>query len=126
VIVQPMVTTGAEAVIGMTRDPVFGPLVMFGLGGVHVEVLRDVMFRIHPLTDRDASEMVRGIRGVALLQGYRGAPRADMAALEEAILRVSQLAGDFPEVVEMDLNPLRVHEQGQGCEVLDARVAVKT
>ncbi len=124
VIVQPMVTTGAEAVIGMTRDPVFGPLVMFGLGGVHVEVLRDVMFRIHPLTDRDASDMVRGIRGVALLQGYRGAPRADMAALEEAILRVSQLAGDHPEIVEMDLNPLRVHEQGQGCEVLDARVAV--
>jgi acetyl coenzyme A synthetase (ADP forming)-like protein len=125
VIVQPMVTTGTEAVIGMTRDPVFGPLVMFGLGGVQVEVMRDVVFRIHPLTDRDASDMVRGIRGVKLLQGYRGAPRSDMAALEEALLRVSQLAGDHPEVVEMDLNPLRVHGLGEGCEVLDARVAVK-
>jgi acyl-CoA synthetase (NDP forming) len=125
VMVQSMIRTGMEAVVGMTRDPVFGPLLMFGLGGVHLELLRDVMFRVHPLTDRDASDMVSGIKGAALLRGYRGAAPGDVAALEEMILRVSALAGDCPEIVEMDLNPVSVGEPGGGCVVLDARVAVR-
>jgi acetyltransferase len=125
VTVQPMVRDGVEAIIGMTRDPSFGPLIMFGLGGVQVELLQDVVFRVHPLSDRDASEMVHGIKGARLFDGYRGAPRCDVEVLEDILLRVSQLAGDHPEVAEMDLNPLKVRERGRGCLVLDARIAVK-
>ena len=125
VAVQPMVRDGVETIVGMTRDPSFGPLLMFGLGGVQVELLQDVVFRVHPVSDRDAAEMVRGIRGARLLEGYRGAPPADVERLMEVLQRVSQLAGDLPEVVEMDLNPLRVRERGRGCVVLDARIAVR-
>ena len=110
--------------IGVTRDPSFGPLVMFGLGGVQVELLKDVAFRVHPLTDRDAREMVREIRGAALFEGWRGAPPADVAAVEETLLRVSQLVEDHPEIEEMDLNPIQVRPQGRGCVVVDARIAV--
>jgi len=125
VLIQPMVRGGIEAIVGMTHDPSFGPLVMFGIGGVQVELLRDVAFRVHPLTDRDARELVRSVRGYPLLGGWRGAPAGDVAAVEEALLRVSQLAGDHPEVVEMDLNPLMVLPDGKGCTVVDARVAVR-
>jgi acyl-CoA synthetase (NDP forming) len=125
VTVQPMVREGLETIVGMTRDPSFGPLLLFGLGGVQVELLKDVVFRVHPLTDRDASQMVHGIRGARLLQGYRGAPPGDVPRLEETILRISQLAGEFPELAEMDLNPLKVLPPGKGCVVLDARVLVR-
>jgi acyl-CoA synthetase (NDP forming) len=125
VTVQPMVRDGIETIIGMTRDPSFGPLLLFGLGGVQVELLKDVVFRVHPLTDRDAAQMVRGIRGAKLLEGYRGAPPGDRVKLEETILRISQLAGEFHEIAEMDLNPLKVLPPGRGCVVLDARVMVR-
>ena len=125
VLVQPMLREGLEAIVGMTHDPSFGPLVMFGIGGVQVELLKDVAFRVQPLTDRDARELVRSVRGYPLLGGWRGAPPGDVAAIEEALLRVSQLAGDHPEVVEMDLNPLRVLPPGRGCVVVDARIAVR-
>jgi acyl-CoA synthetase (NDP forming) len=98
---------------------------MFGLGGVQVELLKDVVFRVTPLTDLDAQQMVRGVRGARLLEGYRGAPPGDAPALEEVLLRLSQLAGDHPAIVEMDLNPLRVMEPGKGCIALDARIAVR-
>jgi acyl-CoA synthetase (NDP forming) len=124
VTVQPMVRDGIEAIVGMTRDPSFGPLLMFGLGGVGVELQKDVVFRVHPLTDRDAAQMVRGIKGWKLFEGFRGAPPGDVAALEETLLRVSQMAGELPEIAEMDLNPLTVREPGRGCVVLDARIAV--
>jgi len=124
VIVQPMVAGGVETMVGMTRDPVFGPLVLFGLGGVHVELLRDVAFRVHPLTDRDAREAVRSIRGLPLLQGHRGAPPCDIAALERLLLRISRLAEDHPRIAELDLNPVRVFGEGDGCLALDARIAV--
>jgi acyl-CoA synthetase (NDP forming) len=120
-----MVREGIETILGMTRDPSFGPLLMFGMGGVQVELIQDVVFRVHPLTDRDAGEMVRGVKGAPRFDGYRGAPAGDRAALEEVLLRVSQLCGDHPEIVEMDLNPLTVLEPGRGCVVIDARVAVK-
>jgi acyl-CoA synthetase (NDP forming) len=123
--IQPMVREGVETIIGMTRDPSFGPLLMFGMGGIHVELLQDVVFRVHPLTDRDAREMVQSVRGAKLLSGYRGAPPGDVAKLEEVLLRISQLGGDHPEIVEMDLNPLKVLPPGRGCVVLDARVAVR-
>jgi acetate---CoA ligase (ADP-forming) len=125
VLVQPMVEGGIEVIVGITRDPAFGPLVMFGLGGVQVELLKDVVFRVTPLTDLDAHQMVRGVRGARLLDGYRGAPPGDAPALEEVLLRLSQLAGDHPAIVEMDLNPLRVMEPGSGCIALDARIAVR-
>jgi acyl-CoA synthetase (NDP forming) len=108
--------------VGLTQDPLFGPLVAFGLGGIHVEILGDVCFRVTPLTDRDAAEMVRCIRGRRLLEGYRGHPPADLPALEQLLLRVSALAEALPEVAEVDLNPVFALPPGQGCVIVDARV----
>ena len=125
VTIQPMVSDGVEAIVGMTHDPAFGPVLMFGLGGVYVELLRDVTFRVTPVTDRDVSEMVRAVRGSKLLEGWRGAPAADTAALEDCIRRLSQLVGEVPEIAELDLNPLKVLPAGRGCMVVDARVAVR-
>jgi acyl-CoA synthetase (NDP forming) len=124
VTVQAMVRDGIEAIVGTSLDPSFGPLIMFGLGGVHVELLKDVAFRVHPITDRDARELVRSVRGYPLLEGYRGAPPGDVAAIEEALLRLSQMLGDHPAIVEMDLNPIKVLAPGHGCVVVDARVSV--
>jgi acetyl coenzyme A synthetase (ADP forming)-like protein len=125
VMVQAMVRDGTEAIVGVTHDPSFGPMLMFGLGGTHVELLKDVVFRLPPITDVDAAEMVRAPRGFPLLQGYRGGPAADIAALETLLLRVSQLVGDHPEIVEMDLNPIKALAPGRGCRVVDARIAVR-
>jgi acyl-CoA synthetase (NDP forming) len=91
-----------------------------------VEVLADVAFRVTPLTDRDASEMVRSIRGFRLLQGYRGHPAADLAALEETLLRISRLVEEIPEIREMDLNPVMALPPGQGCRIVDARIRLET
>jgi acetate---CoA ligase (ADP-forming) len=124
VTVQPMVTAGIETAVGVTTDRSFGPLVMFGLGGIYVELLEDVAFRVHPITDRDAHHMIREIRGARLLDGWRGAEAGDVPALEELLLRVSQLLDDHPGIVEMDLNPVKVLPRGQGCMVVDARIAV--
>lgn len=106
VLVQPMVKDGRELIVGMSRDPSFGPLVMFGLGGVMVEVLKDVTFRIAPFGRQDARDMIRGIKGVKMLEGVRGAPPVNFAALEDILLRVSQLVLDFPEISELDMNPI--------------------
>ncbi len=125
VVVQPMVREGIETIVGVTHDPSFGPILMFGMGGVHVELLRDVAFRIQPLTDREARELVRSVRGYPLLEGYRGTPPGDVAALEETLLRLSQMVGDHPEIAEMDLNPLKVLPPGRGCLAVDARIAVR-
>jgi acyl-CoA synthetase (NDP forming) len=125
VLVQPMVSGGTEVMVGMTHDPLFGPLVAFGLGGIHVEILGDVCFRVTPLTDRDAFEMVSGIRGSRLFLGYRGHPAADVTALEDLLLRVSRLVEEVPEISELDLNPVFALAPGQGCRIVDARIAVK-
>lgn len=125
VIVQEMVQGGVEAIIGVTQDKVFGPLMMFGLGGTLVELLKDVTFRIHPLKDVDAREMVRSIKGYPLLEGWRGAPRADVEALEETLLRVSALITDVPEIAEMDLNPVKVLGPGEGCRAVDVRILLR-
>jgi acyl-CoA synthetase (NDP forming) len=106
VALQPMVPTGVELVVGVAHDPLFGSLVMVGLGGVQTDVLGDRSFRALPLTDRDAAAMWRELRAAPLLTGYRGAPAMDTDALEQLLLRVGQLAEDFPEVSELDLNPV--------------------
>ena len=120
VLVQRMLRGGRETVAGISRDPSFGPLVMFGLGGIFVEVLRDVVFRVAPITALDAEEMVRGVRGVRLLEGVRGAARADFPALEHALLSLSRLAADFPEISELDINPLLAFPDG--AVAVDGRV----
>jgi acetyl coenzyme A synthetase (ADP forming)-like protein len=125
IVIQKMIGNGAELMIGVTEDPLFGPLIAFGLGGIHVEILADVCFRVTPLTDRDAEEMVRGIRGYRLLEGYRGHSPADVRAIEEVLLRVSRMVEDIPEIRELDLNPIFALPPGQGCAVVDARIRVR-
>jgi acetyl coenzyme A synthetase (ADP forming)-like protein len=125
VLVQPMLSGGVEVMVGMTRDPLFGPLISFGLGGIHVEILGDVQFRVAPLTDRDATEMVRTIKGYRLLTGYRGQPAVDSKTLEDVLLRVSQLVEAIPEINEIDLNPIFALPEGQGCQIVDARIRIE-
>jgi acetate---CoA ligase (ADP-forming) len=125
VVVQPMISGGVELMAGVTLDPLFGPLVAFGLGGIHVEVLKDVCFRITPLTDHDAHEIVRSIKGYRLLEGYRGHPPADIPAVEELLLRVSRMVEEVPEISEVDLNPVFAFSPGRGCLIVDARIRVE-
>jgi acetyltransferase len=125
VLVQEMVRKGREMLVGVTRDPQFGPLVAVGMGGIYVEVLKDIAFRLAPISELEAHEQLRSIRTYALLRGVRGEQPADIAAIEETVLRISQLVTDFPEIVEMDINPLVVHNQGEGAIVLDARIILK-
>jgi acyl-CoA synthetase (NDP forming) len=124
VVVQSMIANGVEVMAGVTQDPLFGPLIAFGLGGVHVEILADVCFRVTPLTDRDAAEMIRAIRGYRLLQGYRGHPPADVESIQEMLLRLSRLVEELPEISEIDLNPVFALPPGQGCRIVDARMRV--
>jgi len=123
-LVQKMVPPGREVLIGMSRDPQFGPLVAFGLGGIYVEALKDVVFRVAPFGPEEAAEMIREIRSYPLLEGVRGEPPADHAALVDALCRVSQLVTDFPEIVELDINPLVVYEEGRGAVALDMRLVL--
>jgi acyl-CoA synthetase (NDP forming) len=123
--VQQMPAGGTEVIVGVVDDPNFGPLIGFGLGGTAAEVLQDAAFRITPLTDIDAREMVRSIRGLPLLQGYRGQPSADLEAIEDLLLRVSWLVEELPEVAELDLNPIKVFEPGRGLVPLDMRMYVR-
>jgi acyl-CoA synthetase (NDP forming) len=122
-VVQPMVGRGVETIVGVTHDPSFGPLVLFGMGGTTAELLGDRTLRILPLTDEDAHEVVRSLRGSPLLFGYRGRPPVDVAALEDVLLRVGRLAEDVPEVAEMDLNPVIVSEAGAVAVDVKVRVA---
>jgi acetyltransferase len=123
VLVQHMVEGGHETIAGVTHDPLFGPLVMFGLGGIYVEALRDVVFRVAPFDDAEAAAMVDGIRAAAILRGIRGRPAADRPALAAVLRRLSQLAADFPEIEEMDVNPLIAFESG--AVAVDARVRIR-
>jgi acetyl coenzyme A synthetase (ADP forming)-like protein len=122
--VQQMVPVGREVLLGMSRDPQFGPLVAFGLGGIYVEALKDVAFRVAPFSRHEADEMIREIRSYRLLEGVRGEPPADHEAMVDALLRISQLVTDFPEIVELDINPLMVFEQGRGAMAIDMRLVL--
>jgi acetyltransferase len=125
VLVQEMVRKGREILVGVSSDPQFGPLVGVGMGGIYVEVLKDIAFRLAPLSVEEVREQLRSIRTFPLLRGVRGEPPADIAAIEETVLKVSQLVTDFPEIVEMDINPLVAHNEGEGAIVLDARIILK-
>jgi acetyl coenzyme A synthetase (ADP forming)-like protein len=124
--IQEMVVGAKEIIIGMNRDPQFGPMIMFGLGGIYVEVLKDVTFRIAPITAQEAREMVGEIRAHHLLEGVRGERAADIDAIVDCILRISQLVTDFPEIVELDINPLLVREAGAGAIAVDMRLVLSS
>jgi acyl-CoA synthetase (NDP forming) len=123
-LLQEMAPSGTEMLVGVVHDPLFGPVVACGAGGVMVEVLKDVSVRIAPLTHADATEMIESLRSFPLLTGFRGAPPRDVAALENIVLRIGALAEDLPEIAEMDCNPVIVHEHG--AVIVDARVRVQT
>ena len=121
--VQSMARTGVEVIIGMSKDAQFGPVLMFGLGGVLVEILKDVSFRIVPLVKRDAKEMIREIKGFPLLQGYRGSEPVDVENLENMLLKVSEFIEKTPEIKELDLNPIFAYKDG--AVAVDARVILE-
>ncbi|MFQ5987352.1 MAG: acetate--CoA ligase family protein [Dehalococcoidia bacterium] len=121
--VQNMARPGTEVIIGMSKDPQFGPVLMFGLGGILVEVLKDVSFRIVPLTRRDAREMIKEIKGYPILEGYRGQEPADIAVLEEFLLKVSDFVERKPEIKELDINPIFAYSDG--AMAVDARVILE-
>jgi acetyl coenzyme A synthetase (ADP forming)-like protein len=125
VTVQRMVPGGIETIVGVTQDPSFGPIIMFGLGGIYAELMKDVAIRLHPLTDVDARELVSSIKMAKLFEGFRGAPPSDTQALEDLLLRLSALVEDIPQVAELDLNPVKVMERGDGYWVVDARIMVR-
>jgi acyl-CoA synthetase (NDP forming) len=123
VLVQPMAPAGREVILGINRDDTFGPLLMLGLGGVHVEVLKDVAFAPVPLTPEAATALIRRLRGAGLLDAHRGQPAADIPALADLMVRLSQFAADHADTIkEIDLNPVLVHPTGQGATVVDALI----
>jgi acyl-CoA synthetase (NDP forming) len=119
-----MVPRGREVIVGVNRDPQFGPLLMFGLGGVYVEVLKDVTFRLCPVTRSEARAMIEETRAFGLLRGARGESPADIDAIEDVLVRVSALACDFPEILELDINPLIVSDRGGGAIAADVRIGI--
>jgi len=124
ILVQEMIKSKKETIIGMNRDPQFGPVVMFGLGGIYVEILKDVSFRIAPISRKVAKEMVEEIKTINLLKGTRGEKPSDIESIIEILIRFSQLVTDFPEIIEMDINPLFVKERGKGSIAGDARIRI--
>ncbi|MDI6726004.1 MAG: GNAT family N-acetyltransferase [Smithellaceae bacterium] len=126
VILQPLVKGGQEIIIGMSFDPVFGPLVMVGLGGIHVELMKDVAFSLHPLRNTDPDFMFRQLKGFPLLQGWRGNPPRDIDALREVLLRFSALIEDIPEIKAVEINPLMVFNRGMGTMAIDVRILFKS
>lgn len=124
-LVQQQVRGGKEVLLGMNRDPQFGPLLVFGLGGIYVEALKDVTFRVAPIDRQQAREMLSEIRAFPLLRGVRGEPPSDLDAIVDVMLRLSQLVADFPEIVELDINPLMVFEQGNGALGIDMRLVLR-
>jgi acetyl coenzyme A synthetase (ADP forming)-like protein len=124
VLIQEMISPGKEVIIGITKDPQFGHMIMFGLGGIYVEVLRDISFRIVPLSNEDVHEMVREIKTFPLLRGVRGEAETDIGAIEQSLLSFNQLAMDFPQIIEADINPLLAHTRGKGVIAIDARFTI--
>lgn len=124
VVVQKMITGGKETILGMKRDPHFGPLLLFGLGGTYVEIFKDVTVRIAPITELDARQMFEQLKSFQILSGYRGEARSDLEAISNCLERLSQLALDFPILHELDINPLVVFEKGEGAVAIDARIFI--
>jgi acyl-CoA synthetase (NDP forming) len=124
VLVQPMAEGGRELILGGKQDPQFGPVVLVGLGGIFVEIFEEVALRVAPISRDDALEMVESLRGAQILKGARGHRPSDIGAVVESLLRLSQLLMDFPEIKEVDINPLRVFVDQEGCRALDARLVL--
>jgi 4-hydroxybutyryl-CoA synthetase (ADP-forming) len=125
VLVQEMVESAKETILGASQDPTFGPVIMFGLGGIYVEVLKDVVFRIVPIDEQEAINMVESIKTIKLLKGVRGEKSSDLRAISDSLQRLSQLVVDFQEIKEFDINPLLVLEEGKGARVVDARIILR-
>ena len=123
VLVQEMAPTATEVIVGSTKDPQFGPALMFGLGGIFVEILKDVTFRIAPITESDAKEMITEVKAYPILKGYRGQPPADVDAIVKILMSTSQLVMDHMEIKELDLNPIMVYEKG--AKTVDARIILE-
>ncbi|OEU67592.1 MAG: acyl-CoA synthetase [Desulfobacterales bacterium PC51MH44] len=126
VLVQTMAQPGTETILGMNRYPIFGPLLMFGLGGIYVEVFEDVVFRLAPVGRNEARRMIHEIKGFKLFEGFRGRPKADLEVIEKALASLSDMVMNHPEISEMDINPLIIHEEGKGATVADCRIILKT
>jgi acyl-CoA synthetase (NDP forming) len=120
ILIQEMAPDGTQVIVGSTKDPTFGPTIMFGLGGIFVEVLKDVSFRLVPITRVDAEEMVREIKAYKILEGVRGMPPADQETILDILMRTSEMLVECPEIKELDLNPILVYEKG--AKIVDARV----
>ncbi len=125
VLMERMARGGVEVILGATRDPNFGPMCMFGLGGTFVEAIKDVTFRLAPMWEVHAEQMIESIRAFKVLQGIRGNPPSDIEAIKDCILRLSQLVSDHPEIAELDINPLIVYPKGEGCVVADSRILLR-
>lgn len=121
-----MLSGGREVIIGMVRDPTFGPMLMFGLGGIYVEITKDIQFAIAPVDGKEARGMITGIKTYPLLAGVRGAKPSDIDALVDAILKFSRLVCDFPEIEEFEINPMMVFEDGKGALAVDVRLILKS
>ena len=124
ILVQEMISGGKETIIGSKVEPGFGPVLMFGMGGIYVQFLKDVVFKVAPITDIEAANMISSIRTSQLLEGGRGEKPSDIKKLADCILRISQLVTDFPQIKELDLNPTMVFEEGGGCKVADIRISL--
>ena len=124
VLIVEMVKGGKEMIIGSKLEPGFGPVVMLGMGGIYVEILKDVTFRLAPFTDQEANDMISSIKTKKLLEGVRGEKPSDVGKLSECIQRLSQLVTDFREIKELDMNPVLVMEKGEGCKILDVRIGI--
>jgi len=123
ILVQEMAPSSTEVIVGSTKDPTFGQTIMFGLGGIFVEVLKDVSFRLAPITRTDAEEMIREIRSYKILEGARGMPEADQKALVDILLKTSEMLMECPEISELDMNPVLVYEKG--AKIVDARIILE-
>jgi len=123
VLVQEMAPQSTEVIVGAIKDPQFGQTLMFGLGGIFVELLKDVAFRVAPITHEDAEEMIRGVKAYPLLKGYRNTPAADIDAIVSVLLSTSKLVMDYPEIKELDLNPVMAYEKG--AKTVDARMILE-
>ncbi len=125
VTIQRMIPGGIEIIAGVTQDPTFGPLIMFGLGGIQAELLKDIVLRLHPLTELDAREMVASIKMARLFEGFRGSPPSDVPAAQDLLLRLSAMVEDIPQIAELDFNPVKVMPRGEGYWVVDARISLR-
>lgn len=126
VIMERMAKQGVEVILGAVRDPHFGPICMFGLGGTLVEAIKDVTFRLAPMWEISAEIMIKTIKTYSILKGVRGMPASDIDAIKDCLLRLSQLLDENPEIAELDINPLIVYPEGQGCVVADSRILLRT